>query len=206
MPKILKPILFSTALLFATTGVNATETVTIKPTSKAGLLDGRCGNDEWEAATKIELPAGAGINVMHDDDYFYLCAKGKAEDYTVLDLYIEHAETGHLHHFHLSAQMGERVRTDEGWGESGTWDLKDYAGFWVPYFGLEDREKRQGPKFARGTHRQMQILRDKFAGNAWKMMISVSAIQHEGKNQAFIYPQKAVDEDTSTWAKFSFSD
>ena len=167
---------------------------------------GRCGNDEWDTATKIELPAQASIYLMHDKDYFYLCAKGKTEDYTVLDLYIEHAETGHLHHFHLSAQMGERVHTDKGWGESGTWDLKDYAGFWVPYFGLEDPENRKGPKFATGTHRQIQVLRDKFAGDTWNMMIGVSAIRHEGKGAEFFYPEKAAEDDKSTWGKFSFSE
>ena len=61
-------------------------TITINPTKKAGLLDGSCGNDEWEASTKIELPAGASIYLMHDKDYFYFCASGKAEDYTIQDL------------------------------------------------------------------------------------------------------------------------
>lgn len=206
MQNILKLLLLSTCLSFVATGTNASETITINPTNKAALLDGRCGNDEWEAATKIKLPAQASIYLMHDKDNFYLCAKGKAEDYAVLDLYIEHAETGYLHHFHLSAQMGERVRTDKGWGESATWELKDYAGFWVPYFGLEDPENRKGPKFARGTHRQIQVSRKKFAGNIWNMMIGVSAIRHEGKGAEFFFPRKAVDNDKSTWGKFLFSE
>lgn len=206
MQNMLKLLLLGTCLSFVATEANASETITINPTNKAALLDGRCGNDEWEAATKIELPAQASIYLMHDKDYFYLCAKGKAEDYTVLDLYIEHAETGHIHKFHLSAQMGETVRTDKGWSEPATWELKDFAGFWVPYFGLEDPENRKGPKFARGTHRQMQVLRKKFAGNTWNMMIGVSAIQHEGQGAEFFYPEKAVDNDKSTWAKFSFSE
>lgn len=205
MRNILK-LLLSTYLLVVAIKANASETITINPTNKAALLDGRCGNDEWEAATKIELPAQASIYLMHDKDYFYLCAKGKAEDHTVLDLYIEHEETGHLHHFHLSAQMGERVRTDKGWSESATWDIKDYAGFWVPYYGLEDPENNKGPKFARGTHRQIQVLRKKFAGHSWNMMIGVGAIRHEGKGVEFFYPPKAVDKDKSTWRKFSFSE
>lgn len=205
MRNILKVLLLSTCP-FVAIKANASESITINPTKKAALLDGRCGNDEWEAATKIELPAQASLYLMHDKDYFYLCAKGKAEDHTVLDLYIAHEETGHLHHFHLSAQMGERVRTDKGWSESATWDLKDYAGFWVPYFGLEDPENSKGPKFARGTHRQIQVLRKKFAGNTWNMMIGVGAIRHEGKGAEFFYPPKAVDNDKSTWGKFSFSE
>jgi hypothetical protein len=185
----------------------AAEPIIIKSTNKTALLDGRCGNDEWDVATKIELAAGASIYLMHDEDYFYFCACGKAEDYTILDLYIEHAETGRLHKFHLSAQMGESVLTEDGWkNESGKWNLIDYAGFWVPYSGLEDVEKRIGPKFAKGTHRQMQISRKKFAGTTWNMMFGVGGIKQEGDGGRLLYPEKAIGEDKSTWRKFSFSE
>lgn len=184
----------------------ANGTITIKPTDKAGLLDGSCGNDEWEAATKVELAGGAAIYFMHDQDYFYFCASGKAEDYTVLDLYIESAETNRTHKYHLSAQMGESILTDEGWkSASGKWKLKDYAGFWVPYSGLEDVENRKGPIFEKGTHRQMQIARKKFEGNAWNMMIGLGAVSHEGEGP-INYPQHAKSDDKSTWAQFSFSE
>ncbi len=208
MQNMSKLLLLSASLSFVATEANASETIAINSTNKAALLDGRCGNDEWEAATKIELPAQVSIYLMHDKDYFYICAKGKAEDTTVLDLSIEHAETGRLHNFHLSAQMGESVLTDKGWeNKSGKWVLKDYAGFWVPFSGLEDPENRKDPKFAKGTHRQVQVLRKKFAGNTWNMMFGVSAINHEGNSHAEIfYPEKAVDNDKSTWAKFSFSE
>lgn len=181
------------------------ETIAINPTDKAGLLDGSCGNDEWDAATKIELPGQAAIYVMHDKDYFYFCASGKAEDYTVLDLYIENSETDRLHKFHLSAQMGESILTGDVWEPaSGKWKLQGYAGFWVPYSGLEDVENRKGPIFERGTHRQMQISRKKFADNTWNMMIGLSGIRHEGEGPLF-YPENATGNDKSTWRKFSFS-
>jgi len=205
MKNMSKLLLLSASLSFVATEANASETIAINSTNKAALLDGRCGNDEWEAATKIELPAQVSIYLMHDKDSLYICAKGKAEDTTSLDLYIEHAETGHLHHFHLSAQMGERVRTDKGWGESATWILKDWTGFWIPYFGYEDTENGKRPKFFRGLHRQVQVLRKKFPGNTWNIMFGVS-IKREGKWAEYVYPKKAVDNDKSTWGKFSFSE
>lgn len=181
------------------------ETIVINSTNKAGLLDGSCSNDEWDAATKIEMPGQAAIYVMHDEDYFYFCASGKAEDYTVLDLYIENSETSQLHKFHLSAQMGEAIFTDNEWKPaSGKWKLKDYAGFWVPYSGLEDVENRTGPIFEKGTHRQMQIARKKFPGNTWNMMVGLGAISHEGEGP-ILFPKDAKGDDKSTWAKFSFS-
>ncbi len=181
------------------------ESITINPTNKAGLLDGSCGNDEWDAATKIDMPGQAAIYLMHDKDYFYFCASGKTEDYTVLDLYIENAETGQPHKFHLSAQMGEAVRSNNDWEPvSAKWKLKDYAGFWVPYSGLEDVENRKGPIFAKGTHRQMQISRKKFPGNTWKMMVGLSAVSHEGEGD-LTFPKNAKSDDKSTWGRFSFS-
>ncbi|MFS1523829.1 hypothetical protein ACL7TT_06895 [Microbulbifer sp. 2304DJ12-6] len=208
MQNMSKQLFLSVCLSFVATETNAAETIAINPISIVPLLDGRCGNDEWQAATKIELPAQASIYLLHDKDYFYICAKGKAEDITVLDLYIEHTETGNLHKFHLSAQMGESVLTDKGWeGVSGKWILKDYAGFWVPYSGLEDPENRKGPKWAKGTHRQVQVSRNKFPGNTWNMMFGVSAINHEGNwNSEFFYPEKAVATDKSTWRRLSLSE
>jgi len=204
LPKLLLLVsIFLTIMVEA----NASEIITINSINKAALLDGSCGNDEWRAATKIKLPAEASIYLMHDKDYFYICAKGKPEDIAVLDLYIEHAETGDLHKFHLSAQMGESVLTDNKWeNTSGKWVLEDYAGFWVPYSGLKDPENRKNPTFARGTHRQVQILRKKFSGDTWNMMFGVSAIKYEGEWAEFFYPEKAISDDRSTWGKFLFSE
>ena len=89
MKKLILLILTSALSLNIIFAQQKTEPLTINPTNKGGLLDGSCGNDEWEAATKIELPGQAAIHFMHDEDYFYFCASGKAEDYTILDLYIE---------------------------------------------------------------------------------------------------------------------
>ena len=199
--------LLSATLLFAAADTNAAETIAINQTNKAPLFDGRCGKDEWQAATKIELPAQVSVYLMHDKESLFVCAKGKAEDYTVIDLYIEHAETGHLHNLHASAQLGERLLTDKEWSESKQWELNDWSGFWVPYAGVEETESGTRTKFLKGSHREIQVLRKKFVGNTWSIMIGVSAINHEGEDGAeFFYPEDAVDTDKSTWGKFSFSE
>lgn len=207
MQKFTKLLLLSTYLSFAAVGANAAEVITINLTNKAPLFDGSCDDSEWASATKISLPAQAFIYLMHDKHSVYVCAKGKAEDYATIDLYIEHAKTGYLHNLHASAQLGERLLTEKEWGESRRWDLKDWGGFWVPYAGYEDTEKGgRRPKFLKGSHREIQVLRKKFVGNTWKMMIGVSAINHEGESHTFLYPEKAVDVDTSTWKVFSFGE
>jgi hypothetical protein len=205
--KTLSPLLLlSATLVLDAAEASAFETIAINQTDKAPLFDGRCSRDEWQAATKIELPALVSVYLMHDQDSFFVCAKGKAEDYTVIDLYIEHAETGQLHNLHASAQLGERLLTDKAWSESEFWNLEGWGGFWVPYAGNEESEDGMRTKFLKGSHREIQVLRKKFAGNTWNMMIGVSAVNHEGKYGAeFFYPESAVDTDESTWGKFSFS-
>ncbi|WP_066959460.1 hypothetical protein [Microbulbifer sp. Q7] len=207
MNKISKLLSLGAVLIFFYISSNASAAISINSTGKSALLDGRCGNDEWDVATKLELPAQVAIYLMKDDNYFYICARAKEEDITVLDLYIENPETNRLHKFHLSAQMGEKVLTENGWERvSGKWDLKNYAGFWVPFSGLEEPENRKGPIWAKGTHRQVQVSRNKFPGNIWNMMFGISAIYQEGERAEFLYPKNAVSTDPTSWAQFSFSE
>lgn len=204
LPKLL---LLGTTVVFVGAEANASETRVINPTDKVPLFDGTCDKDEWQGATRIELPAQVSVYLMHDEDSLFVCAKGKAEDYTVSDLYIEHGKTGQLHNLHASAQLGERIFMGTDWSESDQWNLRDWSGFWVPYAGNEETEDGTRTKFLRGSHREIQVLRRKFVGNTWNMMIGVSAINHEDNPMAeFIYPEGAVDTDKSTWARFSFSE
>lgn len=110
-------------LLTASLSIQAGEAITseatiINPTSKAHLFDGRCDKAEWQEATKLELPAQTAVYLMHDKGSLFVCAKGKAEDYTVIDLYIEDAETGHLYNLHTSAKLSERTLSGKDWSES----------------------------------------------------------------------------------------
>ena len=204
--KLSKIVLSSIVILCLATEGNASEIITINSTNKAPLFDGRCDKDEWKSATKFELPAQASVYLMHDKYSLYVCAKGKAEDYTVIDIYIENSETGHLHNLHASAQLGERLFKGKEWSKPDRWNLKDWSGFWVPYAGIDDSEDGKRPKFLKGSHREMQVLRKKFVGETWNIMVSVSSIYNEEGFTTFSYPEKAVDIDKSTWAKFSFSE
>ncbi|MCC2618147.1 hypothetical protein LJ739_17965 [Aestuariibacter halophilus] len=207
MANLAKRLLLSGGLLSLMPVAQGAETIPMNATDKAALLDGRCCSDEWAAATKLALSDQALVYLMHDKDYFYICAQGKQGDITVLDLYIENAQTGYPHKFHLSAQMGESVRRENGWEPaSDKWVLNGYAGFWVPYAGLKDAENRKDPRFADNTDRQVQVSRSKFPGNTWNMMFAVSARDPKGEWSEFVYPEKAQGEDVSTWARFSFQE
>lgn len=192
-------------LLLAATSGNATESITISRVDRVPLLDGRCAADEWHAATLIELQAKASVYLMHDTESLYVCAKGKPEDYTVIDLYIERAKTGSLHNLHASAQLGERTLTGNQWADFEWWQITDWGGFWVPYAGEEETEDGTRTRFLKGSGRELRILRRKFEGDAWTMMIRLAAIAHPDDPQAkFVIPQKAVETNKATWARFEF--
>lgn len=179
--------------------------ITINATNQAPLFDGRCDKDEWQSAIKFELPAQTAVYLMHDNHSLYVCAKGKAEDYAVIDIYVEHAKTEVLHKLHASAQLGERIFNGKEWSQPDRWNLKGWSGFWVPYAGRVESEDGLRPKFLKGSHREIQILRKKFPGDTWNMMIGISGVNKGGDSTEFSYPEKAVGTDSTTWAKFYFS-
>ena len=183
----------------------ATETISVNHTSDTVLFDGKCNDAEWQFATKLALPANTALYLMQNKDALFICAKGKLEDYTVIDLYIEDAQSGELYNLHASAQLSESILKADNWAHPVRWNNKDWGGFWVPFAGTEGTENGERTKFLKGSHREIQILRSKFKGDTWNMMISLSAIYQDGKYGAnFSFPDKAVNTNRVTWAKFTF--
>lgn len=201
-----KQLMLSSALALAALSTSAADKISINVTTSPPLFDGRCDSAEWQPAIQLELPAGVSVRLMHDDDSLYVCAMGKPQDFTVIDLYIEHGQTGQIYNLHASAQLFERVYADESWSETRFWNQQDWSAFWVPYAGEEETEKGPRTRFLKGSHREVQVLRRKFPAGSWKMMIGISAVEHEGSFSADLtFPAEAVDTDPSTWAEFSFS-
>jgi len=98
-----------------------------------------------------------------------------------IDILIEDVNTGYLHKFHASAQLGERIYNGKNWSEPDRWNLSGWSGFLVPYAGRVESEDRLKPNFLKDSHREMQILRKKFSGDNWNMMIIVNGIYFPGK-------------------------
>ncbi|MDO6425385.1 hypothetical protein Q4489_00085 [Thalassotalea sp. 1_MG-2023] len=180
--------------------------VTVNKTANFPLLDGHCDSAEWRGATLLQLPANINIHIMHNEHSVFICAQGKAEDYTVLDLYIEHGDTKTLYNLHASAQLLERRLIEQQWSKSDFWNHKEWGGFWVPYAGEESSESGKRTKFLTGSSREIQVQKKKFPGDVWQMMVEISGIYQNGKYGAsFTYPKNAIDTNTSTWTTFSFS-
>ncbi len=200
------PAHLAAVCLLAAANTCAAANIVAKRVDTAPLFDGRCGDEEWRGTTRIELPAQVSVLLMHDGRSLFVCAQGKANDYTVIDLYIKNEATGQLHNLHASAQLSERLYSGEQWSESEFWNHRDWSAFWVPYAGQTESEAGSRSKFLQGSHREVQVLRRKFAGESWKLMIGVSAVNHDGEYGAeFRFPENAVDSDESTWAELSFA-
>ncbi|MFC3094535.1 hypothetical protein DRW07_13400 [Alteromonas sediminis] len=203
MPKPTK-ILFA-FFLITTGGVHANEVKTVNFTQSSPLLDGRCEAQEWQYAIKSNLAANTGVYLMHNDESIFVCATGKAEDYTVLDIYIEDPKTGLLHNLHASAQLSEKVMKGNEWESVGQWELHQWSGFWVPYAGQEGDENRKRPIFLKGKDREIRILKEKFSGNSWNMMFGLGGVKQDGEfGPTILYPEGGVSTDSSTWMTFSF--
>lgn len=206
MTRLVRVIPWAAACAFAAAFPVAAKGIVVNQTDSAPLFDGRCGDDEWKTSTKIELPAQISLRLMHDAQSLFVCAKGKDDDYTVIDLYIEDRATGYLHNLHASAQLGERVYRNGEWSESEFWNHQHWSAFWVPYAGADETEDGPRTKFLKGSHRELQVLRRKFPGQSWKLMIGVSAVNHDGSYGAeFVYPENASDSDSSSWTELSFA-
>ncbi|MCK7592940.1 hypothetical protein [Pseudomarimonas salicorniae] len=184
----------------------AAESLPIGATSVAPLFDGRCDQEEWRPATVIDLPAGVSLRFMHDRHSLFVCAEGKAQDHTVIDIYIEDAATGRLHNLHASAQLGERVFNGDSWSESEFWNNRDWGGFWVPYAGQEETDSGPRTQFLKGSHREIQILRRRFAGESWNLMVVIGAVfREDGSAVRLSFPDDGVATDASTWRRIAFS-
>lgn len=186
---------------------SANDALSIPITSQPPLFDGRCEADEWKQAHKIQLPEQIGILLMHDQHSLYICAKGKSVDYTAFDLYVEDAANGDIYNLHASAQLSERKLEGKEWSETKFWNHQQWGGFWVPYAGEETTEKGSNTLFLEGSHREIQIRRNKFPGHRWRLMFRVSAVyQADTYGAEFYYPPGVKDKDPKGWATILLSE
>ena len=186
--------------------LHAQETMSVGKTRHSPLLDGTCSADEWSDATKLTLSDGVSLLLMQNDRAFFVCAKGKPDDYTVLDIYIKRPQVDTMHNLHASAQLSESRFNGKEWGEPNRWNLVDWGGFWVPYAGQTDYEEGKRPKFLKGSDREIVILKRKFAASKWLMMFGVSGIHQDGEYGGDVsFPEKGRNTDASTWLTVDLS-
>ncbi|MHA7815520.1 MAG: hypothetical protein ACX93N_03530 [Pseudohaliea sp.] len=179
-------------------------TMSITQTDSTPLLDGRCRASQWQGAVGISLPADVSLLLMHDADSIFVCAKGKPEDFTTLDVYLRDASTDLLYNLHVSAQLGERVMDDGNWSEMTFCNHRAWTAFWVPFSGTEETDCCIRPRFLEGSHREVRVVRGRFPGEALNMMFSVSAVHHGENDRAELrYPRNALDTDPATRATFT---
>lgn len=199
--------IIATAVLVTISGITtAADTTHIPSIQQPPLFDGRCEAKEWQQALEIPLQEDTAIFLMHDQQYLYICAKGKARDYTAFDLYAKDAETGEIFNLHASAQLSERKLEGAEWSETKFWNHQLWGGLWVPYAGEQTTDNGNSTVFLEGSHRELQILRSKFSGKRWRLMFRISAVyQADTYGAEFYYPKDAKDKEPAGWAVFSFS-
>lgn len=207
MTQLIKLLTVAFATIPAATADSSAAAIDIPAAKQPPLLDGKCRGEEWAGASTVQLPANVTIRFMHHEDSLYVCASGKEDDYAALDLYIHNKVTDVVHNLHISAQLGERAYAEGTWSDLLFWNIRDWTAFWVPFSGTEQTDSGIRPTFLRGSDREARVLRSKFPGDAWRMMIVVSAVtQGEDSMAEVSYPEGALEVDPSTWTTFAFSD
>ncbi|WP_196139148.1 hypothetical protein [Aliikangiella sp. G2MR2-5] len=200
MKKILAGIICGLTISLAAHSYPINQAIKVPSTTTKPLLDGQCDDREWQPAHKLQLPAKVSILLMNDSESFYICMKGKKNDYTTADIYIEHPESKSLWNLHASAQIGEREFDGKQWPDFDWWNHQQWSAFWVPFSGSKETDKGTQIEFLKGTHREFQILRSKFSGNTWRVMLRVGGINHQNSGRAnLFYPQEAKDTSSENW-------
>jgi hypothetical protein len=107
-----------------TAQVQPADTTIAVPKGTAPRVDGVVVPDEWAAAHRIEIGAGARLHLMHDDKNLYLAVSGvPAHGFGLACVFISEGELVHV--LHASAQIGSAVYAPAGDGLNPR--AKEYA-------------------------------------------------------------------------------
>jgi len=164
------------------------------------LMDGNCDDAAWQRAGVQDIGAGARLRFAASADFVYVCIEAPPESFANADLYIFDGTS--VYNLHASAQLGERVKSEDGWPDYQWWNHHGWAANWLPYVGRRVENGRDVPRFRFAAGREFQIARSKFAGSEWRLMIDVHELATEsGMNGEARYPALAREEDPQTWAR-----
>jgi hypothetical protein len=101
--------------LAGATPTSAASAAIAVPKGAAPSVDGVVAPDEWAAAHRIEIGAGASLHLMHDDKNLYLAVSGvPAHGFGLACVFIAEGELVHV--LHASAKIGSAVYAPAGDG------------------------------------------------------------------------------------------
>lgn len=198
---VLSLAMFTQAMCFS---AQASDIISIPLTKSTPLLDGICHENEWQSSYSVELSDEVQLSLLQTEKYIYVCAKGKNEDYTALDIYLNDVKKNTIRNLHISAQLGEREYSNGKWSAMLWWNQQGWTAFWVPFSGFKEENGIRKPSFLRGSNREVKFSKTILNSNKFLATLILSSVTVNGKlNQSISFPLDSVPEDSSTWANFS---
>jgi hypothetical protein len=169
--------------------MNATESMsqTLKiPNGKPVMMDGKIALGEWNDAAQIDLFNGGKLYAKQVGEYVVVAVAFPEGTAMSTDLYIDDA-TQPLTDLHASAQLGERMPRNGEWSdEDWKWaNNRDWVANVSRIASLQNRTFRDE------NVREYQILRKRFPGARWRIMVDVIMRQREGRWTTTPFPAEA---------------
>jgi hypothetical protein len=163
------------------------------------LLDARCEAAEWSKAARLDLGAGATLLAQQDAQNVYLCLQGpRTGGMNTTDLFVVTPRVTTPLDLHVSAQVGERSLTAQGWPD---WQWRNHAGWHgavVPFAGVKSVDGRNVPDFAPDTDREFQLSKTRFGALPWRVRVELRALGSDRKGSV-VFPDGTSAENADGW-------
>jgi hypothetical protein len=156
------------------------------PNGKPIMVDAKISDGEWTDAAKIDLFRGGRLYAKKVGEYLFLAVVFPEGTAMSTDLYIDDG-TQPLTNLHASAQLGERVPRNGEWSDDD-WKWANNRDWVANVNRIASWQER---KFRDENVREYQILRQRFPGAQWRVMLEVHMRQTEEKWTTTPFPAEA---------------
>jgi hypothetical protein len=182
---------FALPLFLAVAASAATNLPPNVPSGRAPMVDNNNSPEEWRGSSKVDLPGGAQLWVLQNDDYIFLCVRAPRPVVFGVDLYIADAG-GRVINLQAAAQLGERTAVEGKWPEMTWWNNLGWTATIVPY--VLNKEGR--PEFRATAAKEFQLNKLRFKEKSYRIRLTYQ-FGREGPAQTF--PVGALAADPVNW-------
>lgn len=163
------------------------------PTGKAVMIDGKITPGEWSDAAEVPMPGNARLYLKSSGEFVYVAVQFPETRSGFTDLYVA-AEDGRVHDLHASAKLGERHLQNGKWPPWSKWWNNDG---WVA--NVSQVESFETRTFVPANVREYQIVRSRFRGRQWRLMLEMSVESQAGEYTVVGFPASASNANPENW-------
>ncbi len=165
------------------------------------LMDGKCDDSEWRDAMEAAVAPGHVLRVKRTERYVFMCITYPDDSFGTLEGYVTTARQTTPLNIHVSAKVGDRLWTEEGWPRFEWWAAEGWWSNAVRYNSFEDGEQR----FLGAPAREIQFDLDHFGREDWRIMFDMYyGRRDDGTYDTVPLPVGSTFEDPASWLELRF--